>query len=131
MALQFSDDLRNARAGVIMPTIGADPVLRIRSGPPPATVDAPAAGLELAVIVLPANYLTAPAGGAVTLQGVWTGPGLVDGTAGHFRLEDATGTARIQGTVGVTAADLLIDDAAIVVGEPVTVRSFRLTEGNA
>lgn len=135
--MQFSEALRNARAAAIETTVGASPILRIRTGAPPATLATADAGTVLVEIALPADWLTAPAGGAVGKAGTWSDAADAAGIAGHFRIYTSGGVATIQGTAGEatgvpsTEPDLTIDNSDINVGQTVTVTGFTVTEGNA
>ena len=63
----------------------------------------------------------------------WTGDNVASGTATFFRIVQSadTGAAstsapRIQGTVGVVAADLNLDTVALISGLPTPVTSFNI-----
>ena len=87
MAIQKSTALRNAMLAPIEATIGASPTLEMRSGPPPANAAAADTGTLLASMALPADWLAAPAAGAVQLAGVWSAAVVATGDAGHFRIK--------------------------------------------
>jgi hypothetical protein len=129
--LQFAVELRNARLDAIETAIGPSAILRIASGAPPASLTAADPAPVLAEMTLPADYLSDAANGSKSLAGIWSTSGLVDGVAGHFRILTAGDAARIQGTVGETGADMIIDNATIKVGQTVAVRTFTLTDANA
>lgn len=135
MAIQFSTTLRNNRANQLETTAGASAVLEIRSGAPPATCATADSGTLLASMSLPASYLTAASGGAVTIDGTWQDTSAnAAGTAGHFRLKDNAGsTCHVQGTVTATGGggDMTLDNTNIALGQAVTVTTFTLTEPGA
>lgn len=63
----------------------------------------------------------------------WTGDNVATGTATWFRVVQSgdTGAAstsapRIQGTVGVVGADLNLDSAALVSGQPTPITAFNI-----
>ena len=59
-------------------------------------------------------------------------PANASGTAAHFRLHDSGGTVcHMQGSVGLGAGDLSLDNNVIVAGQPITINTFTLTDGNA
>lgn len=135
MTLKFSPALRDARLDVIASEIGASPVLQIRSGAAPTNLSDAASGTLLATLVLPSTWMNAASGGVATKAGTWqVAEADVSGTAGHFRILEATGTtAFIHGACTDTAGagPMKLSSTSIVDGEPVTVATFTLTEGNA
>ena len=135
MAIQYSDAVRNARLDQTETTIGASPLLTIRTGAPPANCAAPNSGTVLATINLPADWMAAAAGGSKAKLGTWQDAAAdAAGTAGHFRMHNTAGSVcHIQGTVGVTGGteDMLLDNNVFAVGQSFTVDTFTLTSGNA
>ena len=135
MAIQFGTTLRNNRANQLETTAGASAILEIRSGAPPANCGTADSGTLLASMTLPASYLTAASGGAVTIDGTWQDTSAnAAGTAGHFRLKDSGGTVcHMQGTITATGGggDMTLDNTSIASGQQVTVTSFTLSAGGA
>lgn len=132
MALQYSVSLRNARLDTIGSHIGASPRLRILTGSPPANCGSAQTGTLLVEIVLPSDWLQPASGGQIQKQGTWTGTAVASGIAGYFRIVDSTGnTCHMQGTVGTSGADMIIDNTSINAGQQVTVNQFTITAGNA
>jgi hypothetical protein len=134
MAHQYSVALRTAQAGVIESTVGASPKLQLRTGAAPANCAAVATGTLLAELALPSDWLGAAAAGAVAMAGVWTGTGVADGSAGHFRILDNAGTTcHMQGTVTASGGggDMTLNNVAIATGQDIEVLSFTVTRGNA
>lgn len=136
MALQFSDALRNNRINQVETTIGVSPTLQIRSGPQPANCAAADAGTLLCSMVLPADWLANAVAGLKTKLGTWQGNADVAagaGTAaGHFRIK-AGATCHMQGSVTAVngGGQMTIDNINIVSGQPVSVATFSITDGNA
>lgn len=134
MAIKLSVTVRNARIAAVESAIGASPVLKIRSGTVPANIADADSGTVLASITLPADWLGAASGGAVTKLGTWTTTGLAAGVAGHYRIYASDGTTQhMQGTVTITGGggDMTVDNTNIAVGQTVTISGFSLTDGNA
>lgn len=134
MAIQLSTAVRNARADVVETTIGTTPVMKIRSGAQPANVAAADSGTVLATINLPSDWLTAASGGVKSKSGTWEDTSAdATGTAAHYRIYAADGTtAHWQGSVTATGGggDMQVDNTSFAAGQPFTVTSFSLTEGN-
>jgi hypothetical protein len=87
----------------------------------------------------PANGLSfaAPASGTITkaVAEVWRGLGLVNGTAGWFRLcgnvtdagDSSTTLPRLDGTVAISGGDMNLSSTAIVLNIPTTLDVFSFT----
>lgn len=131
--MQFSTDVRNARADATETTIGASPILRIRSGAAPANPAAARTGTVLATLPLPADWLSNASNGVKTLLGTWQDTAAdASGTAGHWEIMGSTGTTcHVQGSVGTSGAELNLLSLSLVAGQPVNITSWTLTEGNA
>lgn len=125
-----------------------DGILRIYSGTQPTSADAAKTGTLLTEITLgsgawvagaPANGLEfglASAGVIAKETPVWSGTGLVAGTAGWYRLyANATDAGaldssyeypRIDGSIGTSGAQLNASSTSIAVGATITVDSFQI-----
>lgn len=131
MAFQFSTAARDAALDAIEVAIGTSPALELRSGPPPASCAAADSGTLLASMALPADFMAAAAGGVKGLLGTWSeDAALADGTVGHFRIKQGA-TCHVQGTAGMSGADMILDNSTLAVGQLVTVTAFDLTAGGA
>ena len=139
MALQYSVGVRNGRLNSDEVVIGTAPRLQLWSGTKPANnaaIDA-ADGANLAEITLPSDWQAAAGSGVVDkTAGAWSSVGLAAAAGGvnitHFRLKDSAGTTcHIQGTVGTTAADMIVDNVNVDQDQSVTVTKFERTAGNA
>jgi len=133
MAIQLSTTVRNARLDAIETTVGTSAIMRIRTGAVPANCAAADTGTVVATINLPSDWMAAAASGAKALSGTWQDASAdATGTAAHFRIYDSGGaTCHIQGTVGTSAADLIVDSTSFTAGQQFTVTAFTLTDGNA
>lgn len=133
MTIQHSATLRHNRLDQYEATIGTTPKLQLRTGAQPANCAAADSGTLLCEITLPNNWLTAPSGGSVELQGTWAGTGIAAGTAAHYRLKDSAGTTtHEQGAITVEGGggDIEMPSVAVAVGAPVSVTVWTRTEGN-
>ena len=135
MAVQLSTTVRDARLDAIETTISTAPILRIRTGSPPANCAASRSGTVLAEMTLPSDWMAAASSGTKAKSGTWNDLSAdAAGTAGHFEIVDSGGTVcHLQGTVTASAGggDMELDDITIDVGQSVTVSTFTLTDGNA
>jgi hypothetical protein len=108
--------------------------LEIRSGAAPGP-DAAATGTVGASITTPADAFAAAASKALAKSGTWQDASADNSiTAAHFRLRQsgdtngATGSTdeRIEGTVGTSGTDMIIDNTSINATQVVTVSTFTL-----
>ena len=134
MSLQYSVAVKNARLDVIESTISTSPVMKIRSGAPPATPATADSGTVLATLTLPSDWMGAASAGAKAMSGTWQDTSADNtGTAAHFRIYDSGGTTcHIQGTVTATGGggDLTVDNVSFASGQSFSVTSFTITSGN-
>lgn len=136
MTIQLSTATRNGRLDAIETELitGGAPVLKIRSGAPPANCAAADTGTVGATLNLPADPMAAASGGVKSKLGTWQATASASITAGHFRLYKNDGlTCVMQGTVtGIGGGgDAEIQNTSINVGQLVTATLFDLTDGNA
>jgi hypothetical protein len=138
MAIQFNAATRNARLDTIESTNGTSCSMEIRTGAQPATCATASSGSILATINLPSDWLAAASAGSKAIAGgPWTDSSADGtGTAAHFRVynsqatKDGT-TCFIQGTVGTSATDMIVDSVSFTAGQQFQVTAFTLTDGNA
>lgn len=143
MTFQFSPALRNNQANQLQTTVAASGTgsmqLRMYTGSEPADTTVAATGTLLVSIALPATFMTTSsgatpaAGGSVSLSGTWAGTASATGTAAYFRIYDSAGTpvCHVQGTVGMSGTDMIINNNSIATGQSVSVTSFTVSMGNA
>ena len=147
--VRLSTALRNALAGTTgFGTTFVNGVISIYSGPQPLTADSAASGTLLGTVTLNGGAFAAgtaanglvfdpPAAGTVpkAAGSVWKFTGLAVGTAGWFRLQGnaadsglaSTTLPRLDGSIGVSGADLNLSNISVVVGAPSTVDVFQFT----
>ncbi len=132
MAMQYSVAVRNAQLDAIETTIGTAPIMRIRSGSPPADCAAADTGTVGATLTLPSDWMAAASSGSKAKAGTWQDASAdASITVGHFRIYDSAGTTcHIQGTCSTTG-DLVTDTNTLTAGQSFTVNTFTITAGNA
>ena len=132
MGLQYSVAVRNAKLDAIEVPIGASAVLKIRTGAKPVNVAAADAGSVLATVALPSDWMAAASGGSKMKSGTWEDIlADADGTAAHFRVYASDGvTAHIQGTVGTSGTDMIVNSDDFHTGQPFVVNSFTINDNN-
>jgi hypothetical protein len=131
MAVQLSTAVRNARLDAVETATGTAPTLEIRTGAVPANCAAADSGTVLATLTLPSDWMAAASGGSKALNGTWQDTSAdATGTAAHFRIKQST-TCHIQGTVGTSGTDMVVDSVSFTAGQQFTVTAFTLSDGNA
>ena len=117
----------------VISTVGSGPSLLLYTGTPPVNCAATSPDTLLATIVMPSSWTTAAAEGVTTLEGLWQAAAVATGTIGYYRIVDASGSCCEQGTVSVVGGggDLLVDNAAVVPSQIITVIAKTVTAGNA
>lgn len=132
MAIQLGTTVRNNRLDSIETTIGTTAKLYLYSGTLPANCAAADPSGTLATLTLPSDYLNAAASGVKSLAGTWTGTASGSGTAIVFRIKDNAGTTcHMQGTVGTTGTDLVLDNNVLATSQTINITTFALTDANA
>jgi hypothetical protein len=135
MSFQFSDSVRNARLDVVETTVGTAPVLQFRTGAQPVNCAAASSGTVIATLTLPSDWMSAASGGVKSLLGTWQDLSAdATGVIGHFRVFDSgLTTCHMQGDCTNTGGggDVQLQNVNVNAGQPITVTSFTLTEGNA
>lgn len=133
MAIQLSVSVRNARLDSIETILGTSPILRIFSGAAPANCAAANSGTTLATVTLPSDWMAAAGSGAKAKSGTWQDASAdATGTAAHFRIHDSGDVAcHLQGTVGTSGTDMIVDSVSFTATQSFTITSFTLTDGNA
>jgi hypothetical protein len=130
--LKYSAALKNAQQNAITSTLGASALLQIYSGTQATNPDT-AIGAQVLLATLTCNATFAPgaAGGVLTLNSISSGTGTAGAAGGTaatwFRLTTSGATAHIDGTVGITASDLNLNNTSIATGQTVSVTSMTIT----
>jgi len=133
--LKYSASLKNAQQDAITTKLGASAVLNIYSGSQPASPDtAITSQVLLASLTCNATFAPASSGGVLTLNSIANGTGTAGAaggtTATWYRLTTSGAVAHIDGTVGISGADLNLNNTSIATGQTVSVTSFTLSNGN-
>lgn len=107
-------------------------VIKIWTGTMPATCETADSGTLLVTLTLSstsfANSVDNSAGGATaTANAITSANAGNSGTAGYFRGYDGASNCVIQGTVGTSAADMIIGNTTISAGDPISCSSWTVT----
>jgi len=131
--MQYSVAVRNAGLDAREVAIGASAVLKVFSGTIPTSCAAAdtADGDVLATLNLPEDWMAAASNGIKVKSGTWQDLSADEtGEATHFRIYSALGACGIQGTVGVSASDMITDSVQFTAGQSFTVVTFTIQDNN-
>jgi len=115
-------------------TISTAAVLKIRSGAQPASCATADSGTVLATINLGSDWASAASSGTKSLASLPVSDASADatGTAAHFRLYASDGTTcHCQGSVGTSAADLIVDSTSFTATQAFSITSWTWTAPGA
>jgi choline-glycine betaine transporter len=129
MALAYATTLRNAMLDEITTAAGGSALLRIYDGSRPSTGGT--ATTLLAELTCNATFAPSAASGVLTLNAITQDSSAnATGTATWFRIVTSGAAFVLDGNVGTSGSDLNLTTTSIVSGQPVSVTSFVITEGN-
>ncbi len=133
MTIGYTTAVRNAMLDTITTAAGGSALLRIYDGTRPANANtAVSSQVKLAELTCNATFAAAASGGVLTLNAITGANALASGTANWFRITNSAGTTTIMdGNVGTSLSDLNLSTWTIVAGQPISITSFTITEGNA
>ena len=127
--LSYSVTIRNEMLDRITANVGGSGFLRIYDGTRPATGGA--ATTLLAELTGNATFAPAAAGAVLTLNAITQDSSAnATGTATWARWVSSGGTFCVGMNVGTSGADLNLTTTLINAGQPVSVSTFTITEGN-
>jgi len=129
--LKYAVLLKNAKLDAITTQVGGSALLKIYDGSQPASPDTAITTQNL-LVTLTCNATFAPgaSSGVLTANAITSGTAGATGTAAWFRLTTSGGTAKIDGTVGTSGTDAIIDNTSIASGQSVSCTSLTITSGN-
>jgi hypothetical protein len=103
--------------------------IQIRSGTQPANANAAATGTLLVTLTFSATAFAAAVANVATANAIGSANAIATGTATWFRVLKSDGTTVVfDGSVGTSAADLILSSVAITSGGNVAVSSFTYTQ---
>jgi hypothetical protein len=105
----------NAAAAAYATAIGASSIIRFYTGAKPSTPETAASGTLLATVAITGSWTAASDGsGGLTAANPAAVTVGTSGLAGYFRLLTSGATAILDGTVGTSGTDIILDNANLV-----------------
>jgi hypothetical protein len=114
MALTISAAAAQAMGAALATDIGSAATIEIRSGSKPSTPETAASGTLLATVTISGSFSSS--GGTLTAADPASASVVATATAGYFRVKTSGGTAKIDGTVGTSGADMNLSSVSLVSG---------------
>lgn len=131
MAIEINNTLANSRADQITTARDAGAgagLIRIYDGARP--VKGGTATTLLAELTFSDPSSPSASSGVLTASTITGANAVATGTATWYREVDSNGVFVLDGDVGVSGSDLNLNTTSIVVGNPVNITSYVVTEGN-
>lgn len=129
MAIAYATTLRNTMLDAITTAAGTSATLKFYDGTRPATGGA-ATNLLATLTCGAGAFAAAAASGVLTANAITSANASATGTATWARLASSGGTFVADMNVGTSGSDINMTSVSFVSGQPVTVSSFVITEGN-
>ena len=132
MAIQYSTTHRTNNVADISTQAGINAPIKIFTGTPPANCATADSGVMLVTFAGNATQFGTTTAGVLTASAVANATAANGGTAGYFRVYPSAATttnAVFQGTVGMSAADMILTNTSIASGQtctfgPLTITAF-------
>lgn len=134
MAIQYSLTDRTNKAAQIATDVGVNAVIKIFTGSPPANCGTADSGTLLVTFTGNASQFGTASVGVLTVSAIASASASGTGTAGYFRVYPNAATttnAVIQGTCGLSAADMILTNTSIVTAQTCNFTSMTITEYGA
>lgn len=132
--LKYAVLLERAQLDAVTAQCGANALIDIMSATQATNPDTAVSGqLVLATLTCNATFAPGAAGtpGVLTLNAIANGTGTAAAGAGTtatwYRLKTAGGVAKIDGTIGISGADMNLNNTSIATNQTVSITSFTLT----
>jgi hypothetical protein len=129
MAIQYSTTHRTNAMSQLNTDIGASAQIIIYTGTPPANVGTAPTGTLIVQFAGNAGGFGTASAAVLTASAVASANATGAGTnvAGYFRINTSAGTAVVQGTCGLSAADMILTNTSIANGQTCNFTSLTVT----
>jgi hypothetical protein len=130
-ALKYSNALRHAQNEALITYAGNNAIINIYQGTAPANANTGITTQTLLVSCVLAGVFGTDTNGTLTLGTVNTGVAVATGVASFFRVfKSDTTTVVMDGSVGVTGADLNLDTTSINITQSVNITGGTIIRNN-
>jgi hypothetical protein len=130
-ALKYSNGTRHAQNEGLITFAGNNAIINLYQGTAPANANTGITTQTLLVTCVLAGAFGTDTNGTLTLGTVNDGVAVVSGTASFFRIFKADGTTVVMdGSVGVSGADLNLDTTTINITQTVNISGGTIIRNN-
>jgi hypothetical protein len=130
-ALKYSNGTRHAQNEGLITYAGSGAIINIYQGTAPANANTGITTQTLLVSCVLAGAFGTDTNGTLTLGTVNNGTAVASGTASFFRIFKSDGTTVVMdGSVGVTGADLNLDTTTINITQTVNISGGTIIRNN-
>jgi hypothetical protein len=130
MTLEYSNATRHAQNEGLITYAGTNSLFNIYSGTQPANANTAITTQVLLVSMPIAGVFGTDTNGTLTLGAVTPANASASGTASFFRILKSDNSVIMDGSVGLTAADLILNTVDIVASQSVDITSGTIIRGN-
>jgi hypothetical protein len=130
MTLEYSNATRHAQNEGLITYAGTNSIFNIYSGTQPANANTAITSQVLLVSMPIAGVFGTDVDGTLTLGAVTPANASASGTASFFRILKSDSSVIMDGSVGLTAADLILNTVDIVASQSVDITAGTIIRGN-
>lgn len=129
--LKYSNGTRNAQQQGLITYAGSGCLINIYSGTQPANANTPISTQTLLVSLPVSGSFGTDSNGTITLSAVTSASAVASGTASFFRIFKSDNTTVVMdGSVGTSSADLILNTTAIANTQTVAISSGTIIRAN-
>jgi hypothetical protein len=129
--LNYSNGTRNAQQQGLITFAGSGSIIRIYQGTQPANANTAISSQTLLVSLPIVGSFGTDANGTITIGAVTSAQAVATGTAQFFRIVKTDGTTVVMdGSVGTSDADMILNTTAIANTQTVTISSGTIIRAN-
>lgn len=129
--LKYSNGTRNAQQQGLITYAGSGCLINIYSGTQPANANTAISTQTLLVSLPVSGVFGTDSNGTITLSAVTSASAVATGTASFFRIFKSNGTTVVMdGSVGTSSADMILNTTAIANTQTVTISSGTIIRAN-
>ena len=129
--LKYSNGTRDAQQQGLIVYAGTGSLIKIYNGTQPANANTAITTQTLLVTLPISGSFGTDSNGTITIGSVTSGTAVATATATFFRIFKSDGTTVVMdGSVGTSGTDMILDNTSIATGQTVTITSGTIIRAN-
>jgi hypothetical protein len=129
--LKYSNGTRDAQQNGLITYAGSAAIIKIYSGTQPVNANTAISSQTLLVSLNVSGSFGTDSNGTITMSSVTSATAVATGTASFFRITKSDGTTVVMdGSVGTSSADMILDNTSIATGQTVSITSGTIIRAN-